>query len=425
MFFLRNWSGKFFQSPMAANADHSSYARQFDFARTLAHCWIAVAAVGYGLDLLRQTSHGLTNGSGRPFGDDFANYWSGAFLAFHERAAEVYNWHAFHAFQENHFGAALDFYHYSYPPILLLLTPPLAALPYIPALAFWLLSSWYAFYRALRLAMPDGGAWLLALATPALFINALGGQNGAWTAALLGGGLCLLDKRPIIAGIFFGLLSYKPHLGLLLPIALLAGGRWRAFGAAAATVCVLVLISIVMFGADTWLAYLRNVSILRQTILENGTGVWHRMVSVFVFVHRFGGDAWVAYAAQALAAIIAAAIVALAWWKDASPPVRNSLLVLGTCLATPYLQDYDLVVGAFVVVWLAALYPANQLPKAALISAGLLLVGPLVAAVFGKLAGYAIGPLFIIPAFALMAHVAWMKNPEARTRPATAGDNTA
>ena len=33
-------------------------------------------------------------------------------------------------------------------------------------------------------------------------------------------------------------------------------------------------------------------------------------------------------------------------------PARNAAVVIGALLATPYLQDYDLVVGAFVVAWL-------------------------------------------------------------------------
>ena len=62
-------------------------------------------------------------------------------------------------------GASLDAYHCSYPPVLLL-TTPLARMAHVPA--------------------------LLALAAPAVFINAVGGQNSTWTAALFGGGLSLL-----------------------------------------------------------------------------------------------------------------------------------------------------------------------------------------------------------------------------------------
>ena len=146
-----------------------------------------------------------------PFGSDFINYWSGAYLALHGRAAEVYNFVAFHNFETSLIGSQIDFYHYSYPPVLLLLSAPLALLPYVPALFLWLGSTWYGFYRALKLAAGDK-ALLLSLAVPAVFINALTGQNGALTAAVLGGGLLLVDRRLAMAGILLGLLVY--HLVL-------------------------------------------------------------------------------------------------------------------------------------------------------------------------------------------------------------------
>ena len=50
-----------------------------------------------------------------------------------------------------------------------LLTTPLALMAHVPALLAWLAAGWYAFYRALRLAMPGQGALLLALAAPGGF----------------------------------------------------------------------------------------------------------------------------------------------------------------------------------------------------------------------------------------------------------------
>src|SRR5208282_4462523 len=90
-------------------------------AITVARSFAAVAPLIYLCDLLRQTSDHLTNGLGRPFGDDFINFWSGAYLAWHGRATEIYNPAAFHAFECWVTGASLDGYRYAYPPVLLLL----------------------------------------------------------------------------------------------------------------------------------------------------------------------------------------------------------------------------------------------------------------------------------------------------------------
>lgn len=359
-----------------------------------------IAPIAYLVDLMAPRLFDATR-AGRPFGDDFINYWSAAWLAFHGRAAEIYDWNAFHAFETGVAGTPIDFYHYSYPPILLVLTAPLAALPYVPGLFAWLVSGWCAFYAALRVASPTQGLWL-ALATPAIFLNAVGGQNGTWTAALLGGGLTLLERRPLLSGVLFGCLAYKPQMGLLLPIALAAGGYWRTITAAAATVAALFAASVMLFGIELWADYLANIGVLRALILEDGTGVWHRMMSVFVAVRRLGADVTTAYAIQAGVALLAAIGVALLWRRrDCLSPLKYAALVLGTFLATPYLQDYDLVVGAFVAVWVHE--GMADRPRIALMTAGGILLLPLFGASLASITGLAIGPFVLMPAFAAVA----------------------
>ncbi len=380
--------------------------------RAAAHCWIVIAGAYCIYDFFfLHTQLGLTNGMGQPLGDDFINYWSAAKLASLQRAAEIYDLHAFNAFQTTAAGAPVGylspigpiaFYHYSYPPALFLLTLPLAALPYAPALGVWLTAGWYGFYRGLRLAMPDG-ALLLALATPAVFINTLGGQNGVWTAALFGGGLCLLQRRPVAAGILFGLLIYKPHLALLIPVALLAGREWRAFAAAVATVVVVLAASLFAFGPEIWADYFRNATLLRQVYLEGETGIWHRMVSVFMAARRFGAGIELAYAIQAATALAAAVVVALAWARRAPANIRYSLLMLGAWLATPYLMDYDLVACAFVVAWLAVeARTSPHISRPAFIVSILILAAPIAAGTLGNLTGLSFGAFFLISAFVLV-----------------------
>ena len=323
----------------------------------------------------------------------------------HGRAAEVYDFLAFHTFEQSVTGPHIQFYHYSYSPVLLLLTLPLALIPYVPALGLWLVATWYGFYRALKLAGSDG-VLLLSLAAPALFINAVGGQNGALTAALLGGGLVLVDRRPFVAGILFGLLAYKPQLGLMLPLALIAGRRWSTVGAAGATVIVLVSASAMAFGVDRWVEYAHNLALLRTVILEDGTGVWHRMISVFVWARRLGFGVGAAYGLQAASAIAAAVFVVRSWLRHDPANIRNALVILGTCLATPYLQDYDLVMGAFVVVWLRGAEANAPIPPLWMaVAMAMILLLPMLEAPLAKFTGVAFGPLFIVPVFVLVARL--------------------
>ena len=371
----------------------------------IARSFVAVAAAIYLYDLFQQTHDHFTNGMGRPFGDDFINFWSGAYLAVHGHATQVYDPAAFHAFQQSVVGGALEGYLYIYPPVLLVLTAPLGFVPYIPALVLWLSAGWFAFYRALRLALPGRGALLLALATPAVFINTIAGQNGTWTAALFGGGLGLLNRRPMLAGGLLGLLVFKPQLAILIPVALAAGRHWRALAAAAITAGALLAVSALWFGTDIWINYIRLVELLRRLILEDGTGVWYRFVSVFVAVRRLGVPVETTYLVQGIATVLAGVAVALVWFRDAPAGIKNAVLLLGTCLATPFLQDYDLVFGALAVAWIwqastaSATAPADNSERALIYSSGLFLLLPLFAASLAHITGLSFGPLFIAPIF--------------------------
>jgi hypothetical protein len=225
---------------------------------------------------------------------------------------------------------------------------------------------------------------------------------------LFGFGLGLIEKRPLLAGGLLSLLIYKPQVGLLVPVALLAGRHWRAFIAASVSATALVAISLASSGLDIWGAYFRNLAELRQIILEDGTGVWHRFVSVFVAARRAGAPVNIAYAIQVFTGVIALVAVALVWWRKETPlGIRNAVLLTATCMATPYLQDYDLVFGALIVVWLWYA-PVATFERALPIAAGLLLILPLVAAALGHLTGLALGPLFIAPIFVIAV---WMGLP--------------
>ena len=170
------------------------------------------------------------------------------------------------------FGASTPFYGWLYPPFFLFIAAALALMPYGAALVAWqavtlalyLLTIWailQSSFRGARSATSVGVTadplWLLlALAFPAVLINIGHGQNGFLTAALLGGALAMLDRRPLIAGILFGLLAYKPQFGLMIPVVLAASGRWRSFAAAAAAVGFLALTATFAFGPPVWHAFL-------------------------------------------------------------------------------------------------------------------------------------------------------------------------
>jgi hypothetical protein len=186
-----------------------------------------------------------------------------------------------------------------------------------------------------------------------VFINLGHGHNGFLTAALFTGGLLLLAERPIVAGILFGLLAYKPQFGLLIPLVLIAGGHWRAFVSAAVTVALLALAVTLAFGAEVWSAFLASTSFTRSVVLEQGGTGWHKIQSVFSWVRMWGGPVALAYAAQAALALALAVALGWLWRSRAAFALKAAALLIGTVLATPYSLDYDLMLLAPAIAFLA------------------------------------------------------------------------
>jgi hypothetical protein len=187
---------------------------------------------------------------------------------------------------------------------------------------------------------------LLALGFPSVLINIGHGQNGFLTAALLGGALVVLDRRPILAGIMIGLLIYKPQYGLMIPIALAVRGRWRTFAAAAVTVAVVTIVTTLVFGESVWHAFAVFSEFTRTVVLEQGNTGWYKIQSVFAWARMWGAPIPLAYAVQGLTIVAIGA--AIAWlWRSAAPyPLKAAALCLATILATPYSFDYDMMVLA-------------------------------------------------------------------------------
>jgi alpha-1,2-mannosyltransferase len=333
--------------------------------------WLTPArARGYSLILLGicilatagwiAASDGLIDRNGKPLGTDFSSFYAAGSLVLDGRATDVYNMAAHYAREQQIFGAATPYYGWLYPPIFLLVATPLALMPYLLALAVWQIST-FALYLSVigvilrRMRVLDiaiGPMWLpIAAGFPAVFINLGHGQNGFLTAGLFGAALLALATRPIVSGVLFGLLAYKPQLALVMPVALLAAGQWRTVVAAGVTVIALVGITSLVFGADLWLAFAASTETSRKLLLEQGDVGFEKLQSVFAAVRMWGGGIPLAYAVQGVAS--AAVVCGTAWiWRSAcGRDLKAALLVIATLLASPHVLDYDLVMLALAIAF--------------------------------------------------------------------------
>lgn len=337
--------------------------------RLVALALLAASVIGAGFLIV--TSNGLNDRFGRPLGTDFSNVYAAGTYVLEGEASAPFDPAKQFAREQAIFGQGTQFYGWHYPPFFLGVAALLATMPYWLSLIVWqgvTLALYLLAIRAILSTPPPragepsspfgGGArseWLLfALAFPAVVINLGQAHNGFLTAALAGAALVMLVERPILAGILIGCLAYKPQFGLLIPLVLVVSGRWRAVFAAAATVIALTLAVTLVFGLDVWTAFLASTKFTRSVVLEQGGTGWFKIQSVFAWVRMWGGGIALAYAAQG--AVTLAVAVALAWlWRSpAAFALKAAALLIGSVLATPYSLDYDLMLLAPAIAFLAA-----------------------------------------------------------------------
>jgi len=325
----------------------------------------ALGTAGF-LLFLALTAHGVSDYTGRPLGTDFSSFYAAGRLAGH--GANPYDATALHAMELAIFGAGTPYYAFAYPPIFLLLTSPLSWLPYLPSLALWQLSSFAFYLWAMTLlrsrfapALPDRLCYPCVVGFTAVFVNVTHGQNGFLTAGLFAAAIASLGVRPWLAGLCFGLAAFKPQFGLLVPLALAAGGHWRSFLTAAATVALLAGASVAMFGAQIWPEFLSGAGQARQLILESDGVGYDKLVSVFAWLRLWQAPVAAAYAAQAIAAILVAAVV-LRLWRQDDIRLQGAVLCIGALLATPFALDYDLMLLAPAILLLAGRAETMPIP---------------------------------------------------------------
>jgi len=78
-----------------------------------------------------------------------------------------------------------------------------------------------------------------------------------WTGILLIGLSQLFRRNALGAGAMIALLTLKPHLGIMIPVALIAAGYWRTVFWASVVTGVIVAITLGAFGLEYWSAFFR------------------------------------------------------------------------------------------------------------------------------------------------------------------------
>ncbi len=296
-----------------------------------------------------------TDGKGNALMPDFIAYWGASHVALSGHPVEAYDFasiaRAEHVAMPELKGQA----RWLYPPTFLLVVLPLALLPYFYAYLIFAGATLAAYAAVLRrvcvsVGLDAAAGWWPMLAFPAVFINVYKGQNGLLTTALMGGALLLLQSRPAWAGLLIGLLTIKPHLGLLLPLALLCGRHWRALGSAVLTAVAFMAISLAVLGTDTLGAFFSSLGEFAPWAVGD-LPLQRENPTFFVFFHLLGLSTATSLCLHAAVAAAVAWAVARIWQRPTPLALRASALTAGTMLISPYLVEYDLAWLALSIAW--------------------------------------------------------------------------
>lgn len=273
---------------------------------------------------------------------------------------------------------------FPYPPPFLFVLAPFSQLPFGAAFLAWVATTGAFYFAAVR-----------RFDFPPIVAAGMIGQVSFLTTGLFAFGIRLVRERPVLAGILFGCLIIKPQIGALIPVALVASNRWRAFAAAAATVVGLCLLALVVFGPAAYGGFLTKLP-LYASLARLGKWPWTELASTYAFARAIGFNDIAAMVAQVAGAVAAATFTWRAWRQDwACAP---AITAAATLLISPYLFTYDALLlalpfgflvhrngAAAFAVWLLALLPVlaffglyngpNTVPVAAVVSIAVLARG--------------------------------------------------
>jgi alpha-1,2-mannosyltransferase len=333
-------------------ASLDSGAQPIEFAAQVHRALPIIVAICGTLGLLGWAFYGLAL-SHEPFQD-----W----MVFHTTARAYYEGHLASIYDGTWLTAQLNerfadwlswplpLHPWLYPPHFLLLLLPFGALPFGVGMASFLVLTFLGLVAATWCYADDRRGRVLLVTSlllcPATAITVMLGQNAFLTSALLIGGFGLSRERPLTAGFLLGIVTYKPQLWLMVPVALIAARQWRVLAAAAASALGLAAASAGMFGIEAWRSWL-DLMIVPNDLFQRWV-VAGRLngQSVYACAIWLGTSPAVANLAQVSAAILAIAAVYWSFRHRLAHDLQLAILLAATVLAAPHVIGYDAVMLA-------------------------------------------------------------------------------
>jgi hypothetical protein len=324
-------------------SDRAALARLALFAAILQAAILAFFIAG---------THGLITRGVQPTTTDYVSFYAAGELANQGMPAAAYDPATHLRTEEAATEKGIGYQYFFNPPTYLLIMSPFARLPYM--VSFLLMQALtLALWLYLGTAVAGGGraATLALLAVPSVWWVLGLGQNSFLSASLLAAGTLLLPSRPWLAGVAFGALCYKPHLALMVPVALLAAGQWRAIASAGLTLAAGIAASLALYGVAAWQAFFAMAQRSVGGAIDHGKVLFAGRVDPTGACQLIGLSAHDARYVWIACLLIAA--VSVAWlWRTAGREARSAGLTASVFMAAPFVLMYDLVTASLAAAWL-------------------------------------------------------------------------
>ncbi|MEM9140836.1 MAG: glycosyltransferase family 87 protein [Pseudomonadota bacterium] len=284
--------------------------------------------------------------TGKAYPVDFAAFWGAARFAIEGRAIEAFDEWALHEYLAIPKENSENIWLWLYPPTWHLVVWPFGYLPFWLAYPLFAVGALVVYIWALAPYARDGKAWPgdlnLVLASPVVIIGTLNGNNGLLTAGVLLFAITALSQgREMRAGLLISILSMKPTLGILLPIALAAGGHWRAFLWATIGMVAMMVVATLVMGIGYWETFLQNSGEVTDLVAK-GDYPLQVTVSWFGFVYGIGLGTTLGFWIQGLVTLCFAVMVGWVFARERSWLWKGAILLIITPMATPYAHFYEM-----------------------------------------------------------------------------------
>ncbi len=229
---------------------------------------------------------------------------------------------------------------FAYPPSAIPWLSVFGLLPYWLALTAWTTAGVTLFaVAASRLFRPTGA--LLALFSPLAFLVALAGQLTFFVTAALVTTISFVRTKPVFAGVLIGVAAtVKPQAVALAPLALVAGGHWKALAACLVTGLGIGLACVALQGPELWAAWLAAVPNFLQIVAS--PDFIRPGLTPSALAGALGLDGPGRLGMMVAGSGLGVATVWTVFRRSEEPATRIAALVCGSLLCLPYALNYEL-----------------------------------------------------------------------------------